>query len=746
MPELLLEFFSEEIPARMQRRACADLGRMMGARMTEAGLSYGTLETYATPRRLTLWAAGLPAATPDVVEERKGPRIDAPERAIEGFLRSAGIPKEDLEVREDAKGSIFFAKIHRPGRPATDVLAGMIEEVARNFPWPKSMRWGEGRLRWVRPLHSVLCIFGEPGDPAQITPVKLDDIPVGDTTRGHRFMAPGAFAVTDFLDYREKLAKAYVVLDAADRVTRIRSSMAQMANQKNLELLDDDGLLQEVSGLVEWPTPILGAVDPEYQDLPPEVLQTSMREHQKFFSLRDPDTHNISAFITVANIHATDTGERIQAGNERVLKARLADAKFFWNNDLGAPLDHMAARLESVVFHAKLGDQTDRISRVRGLAAEICDRLGAKAGLCDRAAELAKADLVSDMVYEFPELQGIMGRYYALAAGEPLEVADAIAGHYKPSGASDSIPRDETSIVVALADRIDMLTCFWVIDEKPTGSRDPFALRRAALGVIRIAMENNLFLPLRPLIEQHYFLAKRAQQNAYFSSRGEEGLIGRNLAIRVLDRLYEDDTQSARDAASLGRDPAWGDVVDAWRAESRQIADELLAFMGDRMAVYLREEEGLRHDVVQAVLENGLNDVASAGARVRALSVFLESADGVNLMAGYRRAANIVAAEEKKDGVMFGSIPDVTLLRGEEEAALLHALQDIEKAARSAFAQGQYEAALSFLARLRGPLDAFFEGVVVNAPDPNLRAARLQLLNRVRDALNMAADLSYLEG
>ncbi|MEM1299230.1 MAG: glycine--tRNA ligase subunit beta, partial [Pseudomonadota bacterium] len=599
MPDLLLELFSEEIPARMQARAAEDLKKLVTNHMVEAGLTYGGAQAFVTPRRLVLVASDLPTETPDTVEERKGPRTDAPEKALEGFLRSTGLTKDQLEARDDKKGQVWFATIRREGRPAANVIAEAVEHAVRNFPWPKSMRWGAGSLRWVRPLHSILCILTDDTGHS-IVAVDIDGIRSGDTTRGHRFLSPDTFAVTSYDDYVEKLEAAHVLLDPAARADKIAHDAAQLAFAAGAEVVEDRGLLAEIAGLVEWPVVLMGEIGADFLDLPPEVLQTSMKEHQKFLSVRSKNGR-IERFITVANTETADDGATILAGNQKVLAARLSDAKFFWENDLrtikAEGMEALAKPLANVTFHNKLGTQAERIERIAALAREIAPSVGADADLAEQAARVVKADLSSEMVYEFPELQGIMGRYYAEAAGLPPEIANACETHYSPLGPSDDVPSEPVSIAVALADKIDMLTGFWAIDEKPTGSKDPFALRRAALGVIRTALENALRFRLA---------------STFALARPKNG-----------------------------------------------IETDLLAFFAERLKVYLRDQ-GIRHDVIQACFDlGGQDDLVLLVNRVRALQDFLGTEDGSNLLAGYKRAANIVSAEEKKDGVEYSGAPDV---------------------------------------------------------------------------------------
>ena len=697
MPDLLLELFSEEIPARMQARAARDLRSRMTDALVEAGLVYESAGAFVTPRRLALTVTGLPAKAPDTREERKGPRADAPEKAIEGFLRSTGLTRDQLEEREDRKGTVLFATIERRGRPAPEIVAEAVEQVVRHFPWPKSMRWGEGALRWVRPLHSILCLLHDESG-AEVVPLGIDGIASSDVTFGHRFMAPGAFAVSGFDDYCAGLRAAKVILDPTERADRIRHDATQLAFARGLEVVEDEGLLAEVAGLVEWPVTLMGDIGADFLDLPPEVLQTSMKEHQKFFSVRNPKTGRIEQFVTVANIEAPDGGAAILAGNARVLSARLADAKFFWENDLRTirekGLEGMGAALGSVVFHAKLGTQAERVQRIAALAREIAPHVGAKPDLAAEAARVAKADLASEMVYEFPELQGVMGRYYAAAAGHDDGVPEACEAHYRPLGPLDAVPEAPLSVAVALADKIDMLTGFWAIDETPTGSKDPFALRRAGLGVIRCILHNNLRLELRPFLS-------------------------RELPASV--------------AVSVGPGEAGRD---------------LLSFLADRLKVVLRDE-GIRHDVIDACFEKeGNDDLVLLVARVWALQEFLGTEDGANLLAGYRRAANIVAAEEKKDGpaISYEGDPDPRLAEEAEERALFAALDAAEPAVEAALKAEDFTAAMEALAGLRAPVDAFFDAVLVNADSPVVRRNRLCLLSRVRAAMDRVADFTAIEG
>ncbi|WP_336097825.1 glycine--tRNA ligase subunit beta [Roseovarius sp. CH_XMU1461] len=692
MPDLLIELFSEEIPARMQAKAAEDLRQRVTDGLVEAGLTYAGAASFSTPRRLTLAIEGMLAQSPTLREERKGPRVDAPEKAIEGFLRGAGVSRDDLEVRDEKKGQVYFAVISKPGRPAEEIVAEVLEQTIRNFPWPKSMRWGAGSLRWVRPLHSILCLMTNDAGEAHIVPMDVDGITAGDSTEGHRFMAPGRFAVSSFEDYAAKLKRAYVVLDPEERAQAIWQEASNLAFAAGMELVEDKGLLREVAGLVEWPVPLMGAIDEAFLGLPPEVLQTSMKEHQKFFSVKNPKTGRIEKFVTVANRETADHGATILAGNQKVLSARLADAKFFWENDLReaeAGGTAWLASLDNVTFHNKLGSQAARIDRIAALAREIAGVTGADADLAEQAARWAKADLSSEMVYEFPELQGLMGRYYAEKAGLPAEVAGAAQEHYSPLGPSDDVPTAPVSVTVALADKLDTLTGFWAIDEKPTGSKDPFALRRAALGVIRLVLENGLSLNMDEAI-----------------------------------------------AKGLGQQPGATDGAAA----------DLLSFIHDRLKVYLRDE-GLRHDVIDACLAmEGNDDLALVVKRARALGEMLGTEDGENLLQGFKRANNILSQAEDKDGVEYSYGADVKFAETEEERALFAALDAAEPKIAAALKAQDFNAAMAAMAALRAPIDAFFEAVQVNTDKDVVRRNRLNLLSRIRGLVGSVADLTRVEG
>ncbi|OOY05600.1 glycine--tRNA ligase subunit beta [Thioclava sp. F28-4] len=720
MPDLLIELFSEEIPARMQPKAREDLKKLITDGVVEAGLTYASAGAFSTPRRLTLTVEGLTANSPTLREERKGPRTDAPEKAIEGFLRSTGLSMDQLEARDDKKGQVYFAVIEKPGRPATEIVAEVLEKTIRNFPWPKSMRWGEGSLRWVRPLHSILAILTDEAG-ATVVPLDVDGIKAGDTTRGHRFMAPDVFQVSGYESYAKQLKAAKVMLDPNERAEAIDHDAAQMAFAKGWEVVPDKGLLAEVSGLVEWPVTLMGEIDGEFLDLPPEVLQTSMKEHQKFFSVKNPKTARIEGFVTVANRETADHGATILAGNQKVLSARLSDAKFFWENDLRTVQAHglegMGAGLDAVTFHNKLGSQGDRIRRIENLAREIAPLVGAKPDLAAEAARVAKSDLRSEMVYEFPELQGVMGRYYAQKAGLSEAVADACRDHYAPLGPSDAVPSEPVSVAVALADKIDTLTGFWAIDEKPTGSKDPFALRRAALGVIRLISANGLRMSLK----------------AIFAA-----------GITAVDKDRE--KMKVGDMANIGDTPSIAGIgAPAPTDRSNEVAD-LMSFFHDRLKVHLRDA-GIRHDVIDAVLAMpGSDDLTLVVKRAEALSDFFKTDDGENLIQGFKRANNILTQAEEKDGVEYSFGADPKFAETDEEKALFAALDAAEAKIAPAMADEDFAAAMSAMADLRAPIDAFFEAVQINADNPILRRNRLNLLSRIRQICLDVADLTKIEG
>ena len=674
MPELLVELFSEEIPARMQRKAAEDLKKAVTNALVDAGLVYESAKAFVTPRRLALTVTGLPARSPDTREEKKGPRVGSPQQAIDGFLKSAGLTSiEQAKIESDPKkGEFYVAHIEKKGAEATEILSSLLPKVITGFDWPKSMQWGNGGLTWVRPLRAITATFGTDNDEPVVVPFSSNTVASGQTTYGHRFLAPDAIRVKRFDDYVQALEKAKVVLDIDRRKEIIKADADQLAFAQGLTVIHDEGLLEEVAGLVEWPVVMLGSFDPQFLEVPEEVIIATIRANQKCFCLRDSSGKLAPFFIITSNQVAEDGGKTIIAGNERVIRARLSDARFFYATDLALPLEHGLPKLEESVFHAKLGTQFQRVERLVKLAGEIAPKVGANVEQAKRAAMLAKADLTTGMVGEFPELQGIMGRYYALAQGEPNAVANAVADHYKPLGPTDLVPAEPVAIAVALADKLDTLTGFWAIDEKPTGSRDPFALRRPALGVIRIITDNELEFPL-------------------------------------------------------------------------EVEPDLLGFFHDRLKVSLRDA-GARHDLVDAVISRDSNDILEITRRVDALGKLLGSEDGVNLLAGYRRAANILAAEEKKDGRKYDAPVVEEQLKLDAEIALADAIMKADAAVAAKVAANDYHAAIAALATLRQPVDAFFEAVLVNDADAAVRANRLNLLAKLRDTMRLVADFSKVAG
>lgn len=699
MPDLLLELRSEEIPARMQRRAAEDLKKLVTDALVARGFLYEGARAFSTPRRLALHIAGLPARGEAVREERRGPRVGAPEAAVQGFLKGAGLASLDqaTTVTDPKKGEFYLAVIERPGRETLDVLAELLPEIVRSFPWPKSMRWGAasaepGSLRWVRPLQSIVATFGPETETPEVVPVSVGGIAAGTVTYGHRFLAPEAIEVRRFDDYIQALERAKVILDADRRKDVVLHDARDLAFARGLDLVEDEGLLEEVSGLVEWPVVLMGSFDESFLDIPAEAIRATIRANQKCFVLRKGGSEDLApAFILVSNLVATDGGQAITAGNERVVRARLSDAKFFWETDKATRLEDRLPKLDAIVFHEKLGTQGERIARIAALAKDLAPRVGADPALAERAARLAKADLVTEMVGEFPELQGLMGRKYAALQGEHDSVCAAIEEHYKPLGPSDRVPTDPVSIAVALADKLDTLAGFWAIDEKPTGSKDPFALRRAALGVIRLILD-------------------------------------RGLRLRLLEQV------GAADRGLAGR--AGADARD------------LLGFFADRLKVYLRDQ-GARHDLIDAVFAlPGQDDLLMVVRRVEALAAFLDTEDGKNLLAGYKRAANILRIEEKKDGRAYDSAPDAALAAAGEpaERALAEALTKARETASAAVAREDFSGAMQALSTLRAPVDAFFQDVTVNAPDPKLRENRLALLNALRAATREVAEFAKIEG
>ncbi|MEM9667563.1 MAG: glycine--tRNA ligase subunit beta [Pseudomonadota bacterium] len=773
MPQLLLELFSEEIPARMQKKAEADLGKALGAALKEAGLGFDELTTCSGPRRLVAVVEGLPEKSEDVREERKGPKVGAPEKAVAGFMRGAGIATiEEAEVRSDPKkGDFYVAVMERPGKATSDIIAEIVPDLVRGFHWPKSMRWSTGDLRWVRPLQRILCVFD-----SKTVPFEIDGLASGNETEGHRVHGRGPYTVTAWDDYRDQLEQSgRVRLMREDRKALIAERAAAVCAAAGLELVEDEGLLEEVTGLAEWPVPVLGQMDPAFLDLPPEVVRLSMRTHQKYFAVRDPKTGKLAPnFVAVANIEAADGGAKIAEGNAKVLSARLEDARFFYENDKRTGLDAMAPKLATIDFKKELGSIADKVERVAALSRELAPTVGADPALAEKAARLCKADLVSEMVNEFPELQGVMGRYYCidritnpvipgepkarpgtreaaadsdnsgsrteadassemtnllddLSAEEITQIADAIRDHYQPQGPSNPVPTEPVSIAVALADKLDTLVGFWAIDEKPTGSKDPFALRRAALGVVHIVLENGVRLELSKPIE-------RADFELSAQPRGLPG---------------------------------------AMPFEKGGYGPELLSFFADRLKQHLRDE-GQRHDLIDAVFalgqppQGGKGDCPSAGQaappealravseknddlvlitkRVEALGAFLDTEDGANLLAGYKRAANILKAEEKKSGETYEGAVDTELLAEQPEQDLHAALTKAVSEAETAIEKEDFETAMAALAPLRQPVDAFFDSVTVNAEDEGLRRNRLYILAMMREVLGKVADFSKIEG
>jgi len=761
MPELLLELFSEEIPARMQRRAADDLKSLVTNGLVEAGLVYEGAMATATPRRLCLHVMGVPGRSPEKTEARKGPRVGAPEKALEGFLRSAGLASVDEAeiVSDPKKGDFYQATIVTPGRDAAEVLAELLPEVVRKFPWPKSMRWGgasaeAGALRWVRPLHSIVCTFGTETEDPEVVRFEVGGIASGDTTRGHRFMAPDAFRVRRMDDYVAKLESAKVVLDLDRRKQIILNDAKDRALALNLDLVEDEGLLEEVAGLVEWPVVLIGRFDEAFLALPDEVIRLTIRENQKCFVLRDAATGSLAnAFVLTSNIEASDGGAAIVAGNERVVRARLSDAEFFWKTDLKTSLADHAKRLEAVTFHEKLGSQAERVERLAALARALAPMVGADPAAAEEAARLAKADLVTGMVGEFPELQGYVGRRYAEAQGVDPAIAAAVEDHYKPVGPSDRVPTEPVSIAVALADKLDLLVSFWAIDEKPTGSKDPFALRRAALGVIRIILENGLRLKIVDLLAKHLFVLLFLVRLVQLSDRA-------NLIRDVFGEYIESDKDYREIAIKLVAKDQLSDVDHQVNTCDAETAD-LFSFFLDRLKVQLREQ-GARHDLVDAVLagegaqearsgEDAIgtqenDDILLITRRIEALGAFLATEDGANLLAGYKRAANILRAEAKKDGRTFDGEPDAGLLKEPEEKALFAAIGPAREKAASAVAAEDFAGAMEALASLRGPVDAFFDKILVNADDPALRENRLKLLSAIPAATAAVADFSRISG
>jgi glycyl-tRNA synthetase beta chain len=818
MPELLLELFSEEIPARMQAKAADDLRKMVTDKLVAEGLVYEGAKAFVTPRRLALTVHGIPARQPDLKEERKGPKVGAPDAAVQGFLKAAGLKSlDEATVQKDPKkGDFYVALIEKPGRPAIKVIAEFLPVIVRTFPWPKQMRWGElsakhSALTWVRPLHSIVATFGIENEEPEIVTFELPGVEIGNTTRGHRFMAPADFTVRRFDDYVAKLDAAKVVLDPQRRKDIILADAKTLASAQNYALVEDHVLLDEVAGLVEWPVALMGSFDEEFLSIPGEVIRATIRNNQKCFVVSDPKTGKlVNKFILVANIEASDGGKAIVAGNERVIRARLSDAKFFYESDLknwkNKSPDELLTKFDQIVFHEKLGTQAERIARIARLAVELAPLVKADPIKVEAAAKLAKADLLTEVVGEFPELQGLMGKYYALAQDADASVAAASEDHYKPQGPNDRVPTDPVSIAVALADKIDTLVGFWAINEKPTGSKDPYALRRAALGVIRIIAENRLRLSLDPIINVALLslivpslavadnlgdLFEKAEMMAdsFDVAAVTEALPETRRWLASAEHFFKSvgRPKNYKPDTGAGTIPVWIDVAklytDAitpgfldrqsfdghWYVENHELVrpdvkvstqkfiSDLLSFFADRLKAQLRDQ-GARHDLVDAVfalgnrdaegnpvLENAQDDLLMVVRRVEALGKFLDTDDGKNLLAGTKRAANILRIEEKKDGKPFDGAPDAKLYQLGEEKKLAAAIAQVKPEASAAVAKEDFSAAMSALAKLRPAVDAFFDKVKVNDDNADIRANRLKLLNEIREATRAVADFSKIQ-
>ncbi|PZO90697.1 MAG: glycine--tRNA ligase subunit beta [Sphingomonas sanxanigenens] len=737
MADFLLELLSEEIPARMQDKAREDLARLFAAELDKAGLKAEAVETFATPRRLTLIARGLPVETAAVSEELKGPRVSAPDQAIDGFLRKTGLTREALTERD----GVWFAVIEKAGRATADVIAEAVPAVIRAFPWPKSMRWGNASsstesLRWVRPLQGVIALLG-----GEVVPFEVAGLASGRETVGHRFLSSGPIAIEGAGDYAQKLRAAHVIVDQDERRAIIRDGAAKLAREAGLELIEDEGLVSENAGLTEWPAPLLGRFDADFLSVPPEVIQLTARVNQKYFVCRDADGKLANAFVCTANLPASDGGVAIVEGNRKVLAARLSDARFFYETDLKVPLEKQAEKLSNIVFHEKLGTVADKVDRVAKLARWLVEEgivKGADPALAERAARLAKADLVTGMVGEFPELQGLMGGYYAAAQGEPKEVAEAIRDHYKPVGQGDDVPTAPVTVAVSLADKLDTLTAFFAIEERPTGSKDPYALRRAANGVLQIIIANQI----RMAIRQAMMPSSTSVSMQFFQNIADKAKARVENDRKAVSEPSQDSAvflEQFREKANAIR--ARLDAIVANIAEKPDFRAELLDFFADRLKVQQREA-GVRHDLIDAVFAlGGEDDLVRLLARVKALQAFIETEDGANLLAGYRRAANILKKEGAEDAVW--SAPNYA--PEPAEAALIGALDAAGPRAAAAVEAEDFAGAMAALATLRAPIDAFFDDVTVNDANLAKRAARLALLARIRNAVHRVADFSRIE-
>ena len=736
MSELLLELFSEEIPARMQKKAAERLKEAVCAKLVAAGLKFFKADVYRTPRRLTLVVEGVPEKSDAVTEERKGPRPDAPEAAINGFLKNVGLTREQLEIRETDKGKFYFAVLNTPGADAADIIAEITPEVIEAFPWPKSMRWGAGKSYWVRPLRSILCILTNKEGRKKTVDFTAAGVRSGGMTQGHRFMGGPPFAPENFADYKRKLADNFVILDQAEREEIICDALEKICRETGLESVPDAALLEEIVGLTEYPSPLSGEIEERFQDLPNEILRVSMRNHQKFFSLRDPETKKIKRFVTVSNIKSEDDGALILNGNLRVLAARLSDAAYFLETDLKRLPEERLEALRKVTFHAELGSQHERTDRIISLACEIARLLGADEALTARAATLCKTDLVTETVGEFPELQGVTGKYYALMQGEPEQVADAIEEHYKPQGPRDKTPSGYVSICVGLADKLDQLAGFWVIDEKPTGSKDPYALRRAALGVIRIILENKLSLNLYKLITGAVI---RAGVWAEIITNPDLYDLSAPIVAAVIKKGKDADAI----LEDLRRTGAVADEDRLFKAQS--VAEELNNFILERLKIYL-QDRGARQDLPEAICAAvRQEDILLVAEKVNALEAFLKTEEGKGLVTVYDRAVSILTIEERKDGVAYKDLPRSEEFKEPSETALYQKLQITSEKVKESINFENVGAALSHMAALLEPINAFFDGVIVNCDEKEVRKNRLLLLNQIREVLHVAADFSLIE-